>query len=758
MVNTGKRPPAKEGPSAHTRSAERRSQSSRPDRPSSVPSTPMERGIAKAMGSKSLNNIPSGVEVSPLVGTTDSLGGSTPVAPTELEVEAICARAHEALRAEIMREVESSNQLLTQRVQRLEAELNNHDEVARTLRGDVNSLLEEQRLTRENMQAGFATLTERMDQLYSQQLAMAPVEPPTESQAPEVVVQEPSTSAAHRSRGVAPEGNDAQESHVGRGKHSSRRRSKSRKKRSKKKKKDCHDDDYDEPSSSSSSNSSSSSESESGTDDSSSGSDQHRGSARRTNRPFREKKKGKKHRGLKELRAPNPLYDRLLSYRLYRLRDTSQSRSSRATAKVKDFIKRMELKLKDHYFSGEDPVLVLDFLVRFCKEADTQGMSEAQAYLAVPYFLKGFALNQFESVTETATSSEGGVTCWPEAVQYLLRSYATSTNLQQALLELRDIRQRSGEDEVQYSTRLNTALCRCGNVHPPAEVMTMFTDGLDPAISSLVSRHRAERPRVSYIQLVQFAREEGAAYRARQGSSRRPIAAPVRVQQALQRPRRSVNFMEQSPPNSAGSSLRDPNADQMLLFGESMRSSIPTTELPSTEFTSLESEEVVDEVLAINPRREGHYASRRPAINPSTTRNVPAARLPYQTPALRAIRPGWVDRPLNAAPPPGQQRIMPEGRNRLICYSCYMLDKHISPECDLKLSELDQVVANYDMLTEQEKARVPKDSYERARGAHLARARRVESPPDHTALATASHSPKDQLNYAGEPRSLEERP
>ncbi len=51
-------------------------------------------------------------------------------------------------------------------------------------------------------------------------------------------------------------------------------------------------------------------------------------------------------------------------------------------------------------------------------------MSEAQAYLALPHFLRGFALNQFESMWDMSTSENGGVTCWPEAVQYLLRSYA----------------------------------------------------------------------------------------------------------------------------------------------------------------------------------------------------------------------------------------------------------------------------------------------------------------------------------------------
>ncbi len=74
-------------------------------------------------------------------------------------------------------------------------------------------------------------------------------------------------------------------------------------------------------------------------------------------------------------------------------------------------------------------------------------MSEAQAYLALPHFLRGVALNQFESVRDTSTSANGCVTCRPEAVQYPLRSYATSSEIQAALHDLRGIQQLEGEDE-----------------------------------------------------------------------------------------------------------------------------------------------------------------------------------------------------------------------------------------------------------------------------------------------------------------------
>lgn len=45
--------------------------------------------------------------------------------------------------------------------------------------------------------------------------------------------------------------------------------------------------------------------------------------------------------------------------------------------KVKDCIKRMQLSMRNQYFTGDDPILVLDFLACFVTEADILGIIEA---------------------------------------------------------------------------------------------------------------------------------------------------------------------------------------------------------------------------------------------------------------------------------------------------------------------------------------------------------------------------------------------
>ena len=145
------------------------------------------------------------------------------------------------------------------------------------------------------------------------------------------------------------------------------------------------DDDDDDPSSSSSSCSSSDSDASSDSEDDSRRKRRHKSPVSGVKR-FR--KKGPRHGDLKPLRATNPLYSELLNYRHYRLSKRSR-RSSKLTAKARHQVKNMGLTMLPHRFTGEDPVLVLDFLCRFIGDAEQLAMSEDQAYIALPFFLKG---------------------------------------------------------------------------------------------------------------------------------------------------------------------------------------------------------------------------------------------------------------------------------------------------------------------------------------------------------------------------------
>lgn len=101
--------------------------------------------------------------------------------------------------------------------------------------------------------------------------------------------------------------------------------------------------------------------------------------------------------------------------------------------------------MRDHLFSGEDAILVFQFLIRLSEECDTLPMAEAQALMTLIAFLKKSADTQF-NVAKNAFTNAGGITTWPEAVNYLFQVYATPEKIRRAVSYLRAIGQDLPEE------------------------------------------------------------------------------------------------------------------------------------------------------------------------------------------------------------------------------------------------------------------------------------------------------------------------
>ncbi|CAN8073121.1 unnamed protein product, partial [Agarophyton chilense] len=236
------------------------------------------------------------------------------------------------------------------------------------------------------------------------------------------------------------------------------------------------------------------------------------------------------------------------------------------------------------------------------------------------------------------------------------------------------------ETETVYSTRLNKAFHRCGNVFPAYERCTMFVNGLDPSIRALVARHREEKRKLTYLELVQYAQAEGDTLRARQNRKSRPTRALLA-----------------DGDNSSLSLAGGPapvGVNDNIHFRGSNPESMGTSELPSTSAPTTDE----DPALYTQERR------------------VPAASLPFANTAARFSRPEWRD----TAPRRVDSRPQPNPAE-LICYLCYLRgDK--APDCTCPLREGSRIIAQYEALTPEEKARVPSRSYEEQRTlrAHLA--------------------------------------
>lgn len=93
----------------------------------------------------------------------------------------------------------------------------------------------------------------------------------------------------------------------------------------------------------------------------------------------------------------------------------------------------------------EGPNSNLELFTRFEREEKIQGMSEAQAFIALPEFPTALARSEYEIGIIVTASQSGGISSWQETVKHLLRHYATITAIKSGLVELRTTAQKEGE-------------------------------------------------------------------------------------------------------------------------------------------------------------------------------------------------------------------------------------------------------------------------------------------------------------------------
>ena len=84
--------------------------------------------------------------------------------------------------------------------------------------------------------------------------------------------------------------------------------------------------------------------------------------------------------------------------------------------------------------TGDGGVLVLDILAKLVQAFETQEINEGQAIRLLPVFYGAIALRQYISVSQTGGSHHGKISVRLQAVQWLLRSFATDGAIRQAVL------------------------------------------------------------------------------------------------------------------------------------------------------------------------------------------------------------------------------------------------------------------------------------------------------------------------------------
>ena len=318
---------------------------------------------------------------------------------------------------------------------------------------------------------------------------------------------------------------------------------------------------------------------------------------------FHQRQKGPKHPGLDSLVPSDERFDRLMSYRYYRLINTEPMRTHQSTTRLHKTLKNIELTMRDHKFSGEDPVLVLDFLTRVVEEADTLGMSEGQLIVCLPHLLTKKAAQHFRSASSHSRS--GGLVCWPDAVQYLLRTYATEQAIRESVEHLENLLQATNEDENAFASRVGVAAYRCGNVHTEVEKIAIFVNGLLPAIRSIVSRFRREQPRhmLTFDRIVSYARDEGDSYRARMPTRTQAFGSSHRSASPDPHRAPSTNAIRSFRPGNRMVTFLEPPTDNLKENGGllHLEPEHPTTPINGEE---RQDDEDADQLLAFQQRSD----------------------------------------------------------------------------------------------------------------------------------------------------------
>lgn len=72
-----------------------------------------------------------------------------------------------------------------------------------------------------------------------------------------------------------------------------------------------------------------------------------------------------------------------------------------------------------HFFSGKDPIVILNFFARFIRNTNFLGKGEAQLFIAFPYLLSDSSQKPYEAVVKMTTLEKYGLIRLLEAVNIL---------------------------------------------------------------------------------------------------------------------------------------------------------------------------------------------------------------------------------------------------------------------------------------------------------------------------------------------------
>jgi hypothetical protein len=205
---------------------------------------------------------------------------------------------------------------------------------------------------------------------------------------------------------------------------------------------------------------------------------------------------GRRVSGLKEQTTRQPEFETLVSYRTYRLSDTTRVVDLEDTGRVNGYLKKLKHYL-DNKISGDPAIQVLYFLSTFKEAADLNRIREGTAVLILPYFLEGRVKSGLSSWLKQAAAS---LPKFPVALQWLLQACATKAVISAACQKVFSAKQIPEEDEKTYANRLTRNAAEAGSVFTEdacSDVKSHLGSHLLTPVTRLYTQHTNRHPEVA---------------------------------------------------------------------------------------------------------------------------------------------------------------------------------------------------------------------------------------------------------------------
>jgi hypothetical protein len=182
-----------------------------------------------------------------------------------------------------------------------------------------------------------------------------------------------------------------------------------------------------------------------------------------------------------EIGVRNRRYSQVLAVSNYRLRDRTEALRPDLVSNLTSAANQLRPRLDGNLFCGTPPLSILPFLQQLTRVADQSHLSEAALLWIVEDFLRAPAKDAFRTQRHAT---------WPEAVYWLLVTYAPESLLEAALRAIQTTNQLTSESVREFGLRLQLDSSALGSLLSTAEVKSLFAQGLRDPVRSLFAANQ----------------------------------------------------------------------------------------------------------------------------------------------------------------------------------------------------------------------------------------------------------------------------